>query len=704
MLAIETIRQDYCSIKTAAIDLEKEGKISESLELVIAAARIGYEYNFLPSFSDEDLDHLLDKISKNYFPDQLSFESVDNRIVFYDYFAYNNRGLTQQYLASLMELNYEILYVCENDSTLISSNEIFKSVKNYRNAQLLVLSNKLSNKEKAGKILVAISNFKPQKAFLHLAPWDVVGSLVFTRVEGLVHRYFINLTDHAFWLGKNLIDTNIEFRNFGFQLSHICRKIPSHKLKLLPYYPIQADETFLGMPIKTEGKIVGISGGSGYKFLGEQGTFYSLVKDLLEKHKDFCFLLVGAQIASSYFNEQIQRDGLQERFVLIEDRPDIFQLLKRSDIYFASYPFAGGLMIQLAVMAGLPVLSFTKAEYKFNYIEDLFVETNLAFKTHTNEKEFLEKASEIIVDKNIRTKFRNIGEKGIISKNEFTNNLSHVLNNEPTIYEKAIYKVEGIDSTSLQMSNLFIEIENKFSPKYYSLIGALIRKDLLEIIPFNSDTKSVIVRRRERFVLKRSLKRAIKLGIFFLFKFPFIKPVINWVKRKNHGELKFKNGVLVSTIAMPHRILNPHYISVGKDFFSLSNLRIEAWDEYQGERFHPEIVIGDNVVFNSDCHIGCINKVVIGNNVLFASRIYISDHSHGEINKEAIKIPPNQRSLFSKGPVIIGDNVWVGEGVCILPGVTIGANSIIGANAVVTKTVPPNSVVAGIPARIINQF
>ena len=151
----------------------------------------------------------------------------------------------------------------------------------------------------------------------------------------------------------------------------------------------------------------------------------------------------------------------------------------------------------------------------------------------------------------------------------------------------------------------------------------------------------------------------------------------------------------------PFTIKNPQYISIGKNFFSLFNLRIEAWDEYEGIKYSPQIIIGDNVVFNSDCHIGCINRVIIGNNVMMASRIYISDHFHGNISNEDTNYPPAKRKLYTKGEVIINDNVWVGEGVCIMPGVHIGTNAIIGANSVVTKDVPDNAVVAGIPAKIL---
>lgn len=151
-------------------------------------------------------------------------------------------------------------------------------------------------------------------------------------------------------------------------------------------------------------------------------------------------------------------------------------------------------------------------------------------------------------------------------------------------------------------------------------------------------------------------------------------------------------------------IKNPQYLSIGDGFFAMYNLRIEAWDEYAGTSFSPEIIIGKNVAINTDVHIGCIQKVVIGDNVLMASRIYISDHSHGEINAAALSLAPAQRPLISSGPVIIEDNVWIGEGVCIMPNVRIGKNAIIGANAVVTRDVPPDSVAAGIPARVIKSL
>ena len=157
-------------------------------------------------------------------------------------------------------------------------------------------------------------------------------------------------------------------------------------------------------------------------------------------------------------------------------------------------------------------------------------------------------------------------------------------------------------------------------------------------------------------------------------------------------------------IKYPIYLYGGNYISIGNSFSCDQRFRLEAIDQFCGDIFEPHIIIGDNVSLQKDCHIAAINKIIIGNNVLLASKVYISDHSHGQINIESLKLPPDKRKLYSKGPVIIQDNVWIGEGVVILPGVTIGENSIIGANAVVTKSIPRNTVVAGNPARIIKEI
>jgi len=180
----------------------------------------------------------------------------------------------------------------------------------------------------------------------------------------------------------------------------------------------------------------------------------------------------------------------------------------------------------------------------------------------------------------------------------------------------------------------------------------------------------------------------------------------NVIDKKNWDQISngFKSIGQNCNILAPYFIANQQCISIGENFYASHYLKLHAVVEYQYQVFSPRIVIGNNVSIESNCHIGAINSIYIGNNVLIASNVYISDHSHGQIVKKELVVPPISRNLSSKGEIKICDNVWIGDSVCILPGVTIGENSIIGANAVVTKDVPPNSVAVGVPAKIIKHI
>ncbi len=166
----------------------------------------------------------------------------------------------------------------------------------------------------------------------------------------------------------------------------------------------------------------------------------------------------------------------------------------------------------------------------------------------------------------------------------------------------------------------------------------------------------------------------------------------------------FKSAGKNFFVEYPIRITGGNNIVIGNNFTSFGRLRIETFESHNGFKFTPQLSIGNNVSMNYDCHIGCINKIVIGNNVLIASRVTVLDHFHGEISSSELKIPPSERKIVSKGPIVIGNNVWIGEGVAIMPDVTIGENSIIGANAVVTKSFPANSIIGGIPAKLLKQL
>jgi len=144
-------------------------------------------------------------------------------------------------------------------------------------------------------------------------------------------------------------------------------------------------------------------------------------------------------------------------------------------------------------------------------------------------------------------------------------------------------------------------------------------------------------------------------------------------------------------------------ISLGKKFAANRFLRIEVI----GDNSRIKLKIGDFVCVGESVHIAANNYIEIKSNVLIGSRVLITDHNHGSYTGEIQSSPleiPTKRALFSSGPVIINENVWLGDGVVILPNVEIGFGTIVAANSVVTKSMPGYSIVGGIPCRVFKTY
>ncbi len=145
-------------------------------------------------------------------------------------------------------------------------------------------------------------------------------------------------------------------------------------------------------------------------------------------------------------------------------------------------------------------------------------------------------------------------------------------------------------------------------------------------------------------------------------------------------------------------------IYVGENTVIEKGACLTAYDSYANQSYHPIIKIGDNCHLGVGIHITAVSEIIIGNNLLTGANVLITDNAHGAFDKTSLMQSPIERPLYSKGSVHIGDNVWMGDNVCVLPGVTIGDGVVVAANAVVTRDVPPFSLVAGVPARIVKSL
>lgn len=111
--------------------------------------------------------------------------------------------------------------------------------------------------------------------------------------------------------------------------------------------------------------------------------------------------------------------------------------------------------------------------------------------------------------------------------------------------------------------------------------------------------------------------------------------------------------------------------------------------------FGKNITIGQRVFINSGCVFQDQGGVQIGDDCLIGHNTVLATLNHD--------LHPSRRADMHPAPIVIADNVWIGSNVTVLAGVSIGANAVVAAASVVTKDVPPNTVVAGTPARIVRS-
>lgn len=148
-------------------------------------------------------------------------------------------------------------------------------------------------------------------------------------------------------------------------------------------------------------------------------------------------------------------------------------------------------------------------------------------------------------------------------------------------------------------------------------------------------------------------------------------------------------------------LINIQYFKIGNECSFAKYVVLEA---YKLGSISPIVRIRDGCNVGEFTHITCVNRIEIGCNFLTGRFVLITDNSHGNCTFDESKISPLNRPTTSKGPIVIGDNVWIGDKATILPNVTIGDGAIIAANSVVTKNIPAYSLAAGNPAIVIRQL
>ena len=112
--------------------------------------------------------------------------------------------------------------------------------------------------------------------------------------------------------------------------------------------------------------------------------------------------------------------------------------------------------------------------------------------------------------------------------------------------------------------------------------------------------------------------------------------------------------------------------------------------------FGRSIRLGKNIFINHACSFLDIGGITIEDDVQIGPRVNLTSENH--------PLDPTDRTTLIPRPVVIKRNAWIGAGATILPGVTVGENAVVAAGAVVSRDVPPNTVVVGVPAKVVKAI
>jgi acetyltransferase-like isoleucine patch superfamily enzyme len=174
------------------------------------------------------------------------------------------------------------------------------------------------------------------------------------------------------------------------------------------------------------------------------------------------------------------------------------------------------------------------------------------------------------------------------------------------------------------------------------------------------------------------------------WNYAFLVARLGWLKLRFRGRLK-TDGLAFVCPRVTFEIGPGAVVYLGRWSWIGHGTKIRA---HEGE-----VRIGAKSVLGQECTISAFQHVSIGRECIVADRVMLIDFDHGVVETER---PVREQGIY-KRDVRVGHNVWVGYGACFLRGVTVGDNSVVGTYTVVNRDVAADTVVAGVPVRLLRR-
>ena len=463
ILTQEVVNSVFSKFKNKGISCFDRGRYSGSLKYLESACDTAYK--FYLGFTDKDIENTLLQLSEKV--KKKPFKCKKPRCVFYDTFSQDAQGLTMQYVEAIIAAGWDLLYITEfglNDSRSL---RLKQTLNGYSKATMLCIPRKTKGLKKIQLIFDSIIDYAPDKLFMHIHPSAVEAVTAFYALPKDIVKYQINLTDHTFWIGAGCADYTFEFREYGASLSVGKRGFSENQVLLLPYYPMMKKADFRGFPKESNGKVKIFSGASYYKVIDENDTFFKINKAILDANPNAVTLFAGGG-DSQMLNSLIVKYGLQERFIPIGQRDDIFECYKNSDIYLNTYPQFGGLMGQMAAHAALPILSFAKKGA--GVVEEVICQKRKAQISFYDKDDFLSEANRLINDIDYRRMCGRTMKECVITIEEFNRSFVKCVLTKQSPYSPSIDKNVHLHYLNVEDK---LKIENKSKRYQMSVVRTI---------------------------------------------------------------------------------------------------------------------------------------------------------------------------------------------------------------------------------------
>ena len=476
MLTKEILQKKFTYFKDKANSLLKKGKYNLAIDSAKVSCELAKRYNL--SFADDALEKFAHELSANTL-DITKDHYNGERIVFYDNIAVDNITLTQQYIRALINFDVEFLFLTARNLQSARSQKILAELINAPKTTIKMPDRKYTSTELMHFYKSSICDYKPSMALIHTQATDVEGVSLFHSFPH-IKKYYIEMADHNFWLGTQMLDYCISFRSFGQNIAEKYRGISKEKIRIQPYYPIVDNGMpFAGFPpntyIKNTVKI--LSGGRVSKIYDQNDTYLNFIKEILINHPNVMFYFIGSsQGASSgpvgYIHNFIKKNGLENQFHILSFRKDLIEIMKKMDIYIGTFPIGGGLMTQIAAYCNLPIVQYAMPGLSSSLIEFLSNGRDLPKVVFNDDLTgFMQEVNRLVEDESWRKTKGDALHNALLSSDMFNEQLKALIYNDSVLYNPEYYDIDvsNIMIKAIEAENLYMHQYQQilFKSKYY---------------------------------------------------------------------------------------------------------------------------------------------------------------------------------------------------------------------------------------------